>query len=661
MAIAASLVVRISTEYGSFVRGMKQAEKDLTRFGKQAKRLGKDLSTDLTLPIVALGAVLFKVASDLERTESMFEATFGGMAASARDWSEQTANALGLSADDIRVTMARFNELATSMDVPAASALVMSKSLTQLTLDLMAYRNISEETASGALEAALAGRMKGLRELGVVVKETDVKETAMRVGLLRTGQTMTAQQTAVASLITMTTALSKANGEMARAGDKPAVMLVKIKQRADEVAQAMGTALMPGMLRVMGAVLALAQRLKELAEWFGRLPTWVRNGTVALAGFLALIGPILWGVGSLILLFPKIKMAFVLAFGPMAMTMGLVTVAIVAMGAAVLAAASNWTAFKLQVILAHTALTSAIWGTTESVLRAAAALATAMGKSGVGTMLSAAADAVAADQEKILAGRLAEINRLEAELNRDRTPVDANVGAGPRRVREFNAMIAAANAAAEAERRLAEARAKFAPGRDTKLTKDLAVRAQFGEHFPGAKPTDWGGLKAMMDAMKNAQPVVSTWARLMEEEAAAVEARFEQMANNITDSLTNLFSDVLMRQAGAFQRFLQTIERMLADFAARQAVNAIGAWIGEALLGGYSPTGGMPSPSTSLVGARAQTAGGDSFHVSVSFAPNFIDGRSGAAWLRENEGVITEAVINGVRKSGAARQALVGR
>jgi len=54
MAIAASLVVRISAQYGAFQRGMEQAEKTLKRFGKQAQSAGRDLSTNLSLPLIDL-------------------------------------------------------------------------------------------------------------------------------------------------------------------------------------------------------------------------------------------------------------------------------------------------------------------------------------------------------------------------------------------------------------------------------------------------------------------------------------------------------------------------------------------------------------------------------------------------------------------------------
>ena len=641
MAIAASLVVRISAQYGNFVRGVEQAEKTLKRFGKQAQSADRDLSTSLTLPIVALGAVMYKAASDLERTENMFESSFGAMAGAARSWSEATATALGLDADEIRASMSRYNELATSMNLTAASALTMSEGLTQLTLDLMAYRNISEEAASGALEAAMAGRMKGLRQLGIVVKEADVRETALRLGIIRTGQTMTTEGTAVAAYITMREKLVKVNGEFARSVDRPAVMLVRLRQQMGDVAETMGKALMPGMQKVVGLALALTTRLRSLAAVFAQLPASVRIGAVAIAGLAAALGPALWGLGTMLLILPKIKRAMMLAFTPFGGMALLVIAALVSMGAAVLAVADNWTYLKRQVALAWAWIVDNVLGGVGALLRGFAVLATVRGFGGLAAAMNAAADGVASANERMLSNTSVTVTRLTAMLNAEILAAGGvggtpGAGEGPRRLAEYRALIA-------------------------------GLRGAGGGGDEGAKEPNW--YKALETAheqkvrrekelLEQSQSQTYRWARYMDEQATAVEQRFAEMANNIADSLTNLFSDVLMGQADAFARFLATIERMIADFAARQAMNAIGKWIGEALLSSYSPLGGTPSPSASLMGARAS---GDTFHVNVSFAPAFIDGRSGAAWLRENEGVITEAVISGVRKSAAARAAIVGR
>lgn len=618
MAIAASLVVRISTEFGSFVRGMKQAERDLTRFGKQAKRLGRDLSTDLTLPIVAMGAVFFKAASDLERTENMFEASFGGMAASARLWSEQTSAALGLSADDTRVTMSRFNELATSMNISATSALTMSQNLTQLTLDLQAYRNIDEATASGALEAALTGRMKGLRELGIVVKEADVRDAALRNGIIRTGQTMSTAQTAVASYIVVMEAMKKTHGEMARAGDKPAVMLMKIKQQAGEVAQTMGTALMPAMQGILGMALGLAQHLKSLAEWFGKLPPWVRTATVAIAGLAAAIGPLLWALGTLILILPKLKAAAVLGFAWAANPVVLTVLAIAAAYAA-LAVALN------SVAAANEKLKAAAGGNRNGVgspgyqREADAVMGRLRAQWRVGAPAAGAGATPLTEEARQLAALIAEARRLMSPGTVAKG-YDPKTGIGP--------------LGAESVKRYAA----------ETLKAELAMKALAAEEARGATV-----LAANAAATQR-------WLDGIQAAADAAEARFAALANSITDAFEGLFTDLLMGQTNAFQQFFNFIRQELARLAARRAVQEIGAFIGSAVFGDANLAG------ASVVGARpAALAGGDSFQINVSFAPNFIDGRSGAAWLRENEGVITEAVINGVRKSGAARQALVGR
>jgi hypothetical protein len=495
------------------------------------------------------------------------------------------------------------------MELPAAASLQMSKALAQLTLDLQAYRNISAEEAATTLEGALAGRMRGMVQLGIVIKEADIQETALRLGLVRTGQTMSEQQATLARFITVQEKLSKVNGEFARNLDKPAVMLIQLRQRMGDAVESMGTALMPGMIKVMGLALGLTNRLKNLVAAFASLPASVRVGTVAIAGIAAAIGPGLWALGSLLLILPKVKRAFMLAFTPLGGTLLMVTTALVALY---------------------------VWTKKIADL--------------TGEMTA---------RHQARAGR---IRTLWEDAVRRATPPGRPAPAALTEAQQMAAAIAEANRLAELERRRLEAAAKMASLTHgiLKDTKDIA--AAMDVKLGGFKSIA-ASVKAAGAALKAMEPYVSSWARYMDEQAALVESRFAEMARNITDSLTNLFSDVLMGQADAFGRFLNTIERMIADFVARQAIQRIGEAIAINLLGSYAPLGNRTAgtPAMSLVGARV--GGGETvhFHVNTTFAPSFIDARSGAAWLRENEGVITEAVISGVRKSGAARAAIVGR
>jgi len=58
--------VRFGVDLKEFRSKMQSASKSLNRFGSQMKRSGAELSSGLTAPIVALGAVSFNVFQKFE-------------------------------------------------------------------------------------------------------------------------------------------------------------------------------------------------------------------------------------------------------------------------------------------------------------------------------------------------------------------------------------------------------------------------------------------------------------------------------------------------------------------------------------------------------------------------------------------------------------------
>jgi TP901 family phage tail tape measure protein len=68
----ASLVVRISASVADFEKAMAGMEKKWARQGAKFQQIGRDLTTGLTLPIVAVGGLAVKAASD-------FESSFAGV------------------------------------------------------------------------------------------------------------------------------------------------------------------------------------------------------------------------------------------------------------------------------------------------------------------------------------------------------------------------------------------------------------------------------------------------------------------------------------------------------------------------------------------------------------------------------------------------------
>ena len=66
LGLVGKLTVMIGADFQGFDKAVKNATKKLDRFSRNAKRLGNQLSTNLTLPILAVGAGAVKLASDFE-------------------------------------------------------------------------------------------------------------------------------------------------------------------------------------------------------------------------------------------------------------------------------------------------------------------------------------------------------------------------------------------------------------------------------------------------------------------------------------------------------------------------------------------------------------------------------------------------------------------
>jgi tape measure domain-containing protein len=84
MAKLNDLIVTIGATTRDFDKALGKSMSKLNRFGRNTKRIGKDLTRSLTLPLAGLGVAAIKSAADLEALETSFISLTGG--------AEQAAN-----------------------------------------------------------------------------------------------------------------------------------------------------------------------------------------------------------------------------------------------------------------------------------------------------------------------------------------------------------------------------------------------------------------------------------------------------------------------------------------------------------------------------------------------------------------------------------------
>lgn len=265
----ASLLIKITANGAEAEKEIRKLERKVNDFGKKMKEMGTAMSTCLTAPIVAAGAVAVRSANQQLQAEQRLLTALNGRKDVQERLMQQAAElqsrsiygdeaiieqqaflaALGLTETQINDTINAAAQLSAALGMEFSSAVRnLSKTYSGLAGELgesiPALRNLTaEEMAAGAAIAYVNDNYKGFAE--------------------------TAAQT----------------------GTGP---LVQLKNTLGDLAEQFGTILVP-------VIQKLATKLKEIAEKFQKLSPETRELIVSVAAFVAAIGPLLTIGGKLIM------------------------------------------------------------------------------------------------------------------------------------------------------------------------------------------------------------------------------------------------------------------------------------------------------------------------------------------------------------------------
>lgn len=90
------LTFNFGANMGGFNKAMKKAQRSVGKFGKSMKRIGSSMTTNLTMPIVGLGAIAIKTFADFEQAMLKVKAVSGATASEFKSL-EANAKRLGSS------------------------------------------------------------------------------------------------------------------------------------------------------------------------------------------------------------------------------------------------------------------------------------------------------------------------------------------------------------------------------------------------------------------------------------------------------------------------------------------------------------------------------------------------------------------------------------
>jgi hypothetical protein len=329
-----NLKIGLLLDNKDFQKKLRMIERDLKRSSKQWMDAGKNMSMAFTAPIVAAGAMAFKLASDYEESLNKVNVAFGDSAANIEKFAASTLKSYGISKNSALEMSALFGDMSTGMGLSQKAAAELSEKMVGLAGDLSSFKNMNLKEVQTALAGVFTGETESLKRMGIVMTEANLQAYALSKGI-HTKMNALSQTEKVLLRYNYVTEMSKnAVGDFERTIGGSANQMRIAQESMTQLATSFGQILLP-------VITPIISKINDMLIKFDNLDESTKRNIVTFAGITAAIGPMLIGVGlaikSFSLLAGAMRGVSVLALGGGSL---------LAVGAAGIYAYNSWKPFK---------------------------------------------------------------------------------------------------------------------------------------------------------------------------------------------------------------------------------------------------------------------------------------------------------------------------
>ncbi len=333
----------------SFEAKIKSVSSKLQNIGNSISGFGAKWSLGISTPLTLAGKNMVTAASDYEENLNKIDVAFGKSSDTVTSWAENATKQFGLSKNQALESTALFGDMATSMGLSRSASADMAMSLAGLAGDLASFKNIGIDQAMTALSSVFTGETESLKQLGIVMTQTNLDAFALANGFGKTTSEMNqAEQVQLryAYVMAMTT---NAQGDYARTADGTANSMRTFQGAVDNLNIALGEHLLPLLTPLIQSATNLINKFSEADP---KLQQFILTiGMIAIVAGPALVatGSLISSVGTIIGVFGKASAAISNAGGMMALLTNPITItiaAIVALIAIGYLLIANWDSIK---------------------------------------------------------------------------------------------------------------------------------------------------------------------------------------------------------------------------------------------------------------------------------------------------------------------------
>lgn len=329
----------------------------LKEIGGNITAIGNDLTTKVTLPLVAGFTLASGYASDYEENLNKIDVAFGDNSESVKEWANSASEAYGLSKVQATSAVSAFGALGKGIGLSESEAAGMATTLTGLSADLASYFNTSTDESAKALEGIFTGETEALKKYGIVMSETNLKQFAEDQGLVYDEMSQ-GEKTALRYQYVLEKT-KDAQGDYSRTSDGTANSIKTFQATLQDLATTIGTNLLP-------IITPIIQKVTEWVGKFNELSPQTQKIITIIGLVVAALGPVLVIIGTLISSIGAIVGAIGMITAPM---LGIVAIiaAVIAIGVLLY---KNWDTIKAKALALWNTLKTTFNGIKTSIINA---------------------------------------------------------------------------------------------------------------------------------------------------------------------------------------------------------------------------------------------------------------------------------------------------
>jgi hypothetical protein len=312
---AASGANNASGALGKLRNRAEGARDRLSSMGRSMKRVGRQATLGVTLPLGAAAAKSLQLASNAEEMQSKMSVVFGDLQGDVEEWASTHAEEINRSRFQLQKYATSLQDTFVPMGFAREEATKMSKEMAELAVDLASFNNVSESRAINSLQSGLVGSHEALREFGIVITNSRLKLEAYNEGIAEQGEELTEQQKLLARYSLIMKDSADAQGDAARTADSFKNQLRGLKAQLKEAGIIIGNVLMPVVSDLMDGISPLLDR-------FTNLNPAIQRAIVVFGGLAAILPPLLFVFGAMATTIAAISTPVLAVVGAVALLTG---------------------------------------------------------------------------------------------------------------------------------------------------------------------------------------------------------------------------------------------------------------------------------------------------------------------------------------------------